>query len=337
MKTHRPIVHLTLPILFLAALTAISAGAQTQTCFTTCPAGATCIDPQDDTWTTLGTTKVDFSNFGSINLTNLLGGTPTSTVVNFNGSPLSSSLGQADTLLSRGLTVVSGTNYSACLSIKGLHLVSSADIQIQGGDTFSVDVQLSNQDGTGHLDFSQTSSDGGTYSSTFNVTPVFTFTDTSNPGALPITVDCADPTYSCTFPLAGGGNWLFTSQTGFDPQSQGVPAVPAGVRIGNGYTTVGRKRFGGIQVGCGGTRSAGYHCNPPDQQDEAHGFIAQASGHNVQPPNDCAQPSSLPSTSGSTFTATGTTGTIGTGTGTTDTATILCDVNLTTTSPSIRR
>jgi hypothetical protein len=77
-----------------------------------------------------------------------------------------------------------------------------------------------------------------------------------------------------------------TSTTGFDPQSQGIPIVPSGVVVG-GYTTVGRPRSGGIQVGCGGTKSTGYGCG---QNNELHGegSIGQAI-HGTKPPNDCAQ------------------------------------------------
>jgi hypothetical protein len=86
--------------------------------------------------------------------------------------------------------------------------------------------------------------------------------------------------------MGGAGNWVQTSSTGFDPQSQGIPIVPSGVQIG-GYTTVGRPRFGGIQVGCGGTKSTGYGCG---QNNELHGegSIGQQI-HGTKPPNDCAQ------------------------------------------------
>ena len=270
-------------ILFVMTIAAPTASAQT-----TIPA-------EDDTWITGNSTKVDFSNFGNIDLASLLGSAPVSTIVNFNGVPLNSSLGKADTLLARGAVTVSGNKYSASLSLKGLHLSSSPDMQLQNGHVVHVDVTLATQGGSGHLDFTQTSSDGGTYSSSFDVTPIFTFTDTSNPGS-PVVVDCSNSNYSCSFPMAGGGNYLFTSQSGFDPSTQGIPTVPSGVQVGS-YTTVGRPQYGGIQVGCGGTRSAGYHCNNQDQQDELHGILGQGAGHNVAPANDCAQAQPAPSPS----------------------------------------
>ena len=283
MKAYRHL-HLILAATLLVTITAIPVGAQVS------------VPAQDDTWTTNINTQVDFSNFGSIDLTSLLGGTPTSTVVNFTGVPLSSAIGQADTLLSRGAIVnATGSKYSASLSLQALHLSSTADITLQNSrNTYHVDVQLADQSGGGHLDFTQTSSDGGTYSSSFDVHPVLVFTNTFDTTQQPITVNCTDTKYNCNFPMSGGGNWLFTSQSGFDPSSQGIPTVPSGVQLGS-YTTVGRARYGGIQVGCGGTRGTSYHCNSQDQQDELHGILGQANGHDVQPPNDCASSSTSPS------------------------------------------
>src|SRR5690348_8894739 len=100
--------------LLLAAIAALPASAQT-------------IPAEDDTWITGSNTKVDFSNFGNINLGQLLGSPPVSSVVTFTGVPLNSSLGKADTLLSRGAVTVSDS-FSATLSLKALNLASSPDI-----------------------------------------------------------------------------------------------------------------------------------------------------------------------------------------------------------------
>jgi hypothetical protein len=111
-----------------------------------------------------------------------------------------------------------------------------------------------------------------------------------------------------------------TSSTGFDPQSQGIPIVPSGVQIG-GYTTVGRGRFGGIQVGCGGTKSSGYGCG---QNNELHGEGSAGQAiHGTKPPNDCAappppppspSPTPIPSSGGCFSTTPGTGCTMKTGT-----------------------
>jgi hypothetical protein len=262
----------TLAALLFAAVTAISANAQT-------------IGAEDDTWVTGSGTQVDFAHFGNLNITQLLGSQPVNSVVSFTGTPLNSSLGQADTLVARGATTVSGT-FSATLSIKGLSLASSPDLTLQDGRVYHVAVALATQSGSGRIDFTSTTSEGGTYSSNFDVTPVFTLTNVNDPTESVHTINCStDPGVSCSFPINGSGNWVKTSTTGFDPQSQGIPIVPSGVQVG-GYTTTGKARSGGIQVGCGGTKSTGYGCG---QNNELHGEGSAGQAiHGTKPPNDCA-------------------------------------------------
>lgn len=261
-----------LATILLVAVTAVSANAQN-------------IPGEDDTWVTGNGTQVDFSNFGNVNISQLLGSLPNNTVVSFNGVPLNSSLGQADTLVSRGAVTIS-SNFSASLSLKGLSLASSPDMTLQDGRVFHVTATLANQSGTGSISFTTTTSEGGTYSSSFTVTPILTFTNVNNPADVH-TVDCSSSSNACSFPITGSGNWVQTSSTGFDPQSQGIPIVPSGVQVG-GYTTVGRPQFGGIQVGCGGTKSTGYGCG---QNNELHGEGSAGQAiHGTKPPNDCAAP-----------------------------------------------
>ena len=266
-------LRLTLATLLFAAVTAVSAHAQS-------------IGAEDDTWITGSGTQVDFSNFGNLNISQMLGSQPVNSVVSFTGVPLSSSLGTADTLVSRGSTTISD-RFSASLSLKGLTLGSSPDLTLQDGRVYHVTVTLATQSGTGQINFTSTTSEGGPYSSSFVVTPIFTLTNVNNPGEPAHTINClSDPGVTCSFPINGSGNWVQTSTTGFDPQSQGIPIVPSGVQVG-GYTTVGHARSGGIQVGCGGTKSGGYGCG---QNNELHGegSIGQAI-HGTKPPNDCAQ------------------------------------------------
>jgi hypothetical protein len=276
----------TLITLLFAAVTVVSANAQT-------------IGAEDDTWITGSGTQVDFSNFGKISISQLLGSQPVNSIVSFTGVPLSSSLGLADTLVARG-SVTIADRFSTTLSIKGLSLSSSPDMALQDGRTYHVAVSLATQSDTGTINFTSTSSEGGTFSSSFTVTPIFTFTNVNNPNEAPHTINCSDSGSACSFPMGGSGNWVQTSSTGFDPQSMGIPIVPSGVQIG-GYTTVGKPRYGGIQVGCGGTKSAGYGCG---QNNELHGegSIGQQL-HGTKPPNDCAtspapQPSPTPIPSG---------------------------------------
>lgn len=263
-------LRMTLVTLLFAAVTVVSANAQT-------------IPAEDDTWITGSGTQVDFSNFGNVNITQLLGSQPVNSVVSFIGVPLNSSLGLADTLVARGSATIAD-RFSATLSIKGLGLGSSPDMTLQNGRVYHVAVSLATQSDTGTINFTTTTSEGGTFSSSFTVTPILTFTNVNPPNDIH-TVDCSDPNNACSFPMGGAGNWVQTSSTGFDPQSQGIPIVPSGVQVG-GYTTVGRPRFGGIQVGCGGTKSSGYGCG---QNNELHGegSIGQQI-HGTKPPNDCA-------------------------------------------------
>ncbi|HZI56381.1 MAG TPA: hypothetical protein VFF39_06375, partial [Verrucomicrobiae bacterium] len=85
---------ITLVTLLFVAVTAVSANAQN-------------LPAEDDTWVTGSGTQVDFANFGNLNIGQMLGSNPVNTVVTFAGVPLSSSLGQADTLVSRGSATVS--------------------------------------------------------------------------------------------------------------------------------------------------------------------------------------------------------------------------------------
>ncbi len=268
----RRYLYITLAALLFAATTSVSANAQT-------------IGAEDDTWITGSGTQVDFSNFGKISISQLLGSQPVNSIVSFTGVPLNSSLGSADTLVARG-SVTIADKFSTTLSIKGLSLSSSPDMTLQDGRTYHVAVSLATQSDTGTINFTSTSSEGGTFSSSFTVTPIFTFTNVNNPNEAPHTINCSDSGSACSFPMGGSGNWVQTSSTGFDPQSMGIPIVPSSVQIG-GYTTVGKPRFGGVQVGCGGTKSAGYGCG---QNNELHGegSIGQQL-HGTKPPNDCAQ------------------------------------------------
>jgi hypothetical protein len=265
-------LRITLVAFTFVALTLVSAHAQT-------------IPAEDDAWVTGSGTQIDFSNFGTVNITQMLGSQPVNSVVSFTGVPINqSALGSADTLISRGATTAA-SQFTAPLSIKGLSLGSSPNMTLQDGRVYHVAVSLATQSDTGTMNFTTTTSEGGTFSSSFTVTPILTFTNVNNPNEAPHTVNCANA--GCSFPMNGSGNWVktTTSGTGFDPQSMGIPIVPQGVQVG-GYTTTGKGRSGGIQVGCGGTKAAGYGCG---QNNELHGqgSLGQAI-HGTKPPNDCS-------------------------------------------------
>ena len=115
----RRYLYITLAALLFAATTAVSANAQT-------------IGAEDDTWITGSGTQVDFSNFGKISISQVLGSQPVNSIVSFTGVPLNSSLGSADTLVARG-SVTIADKFSTTLSIKGLSLSSSPDMMLQDG------------------------------------------------------------------------------------------------------------------------------------------------------------------------------------------------------------
>src|SRR5437764_2542187 len=212
------LLRLTFGALLLAAMAALPATAQN-------------IPAEDDTWITGGNTKVDFSNFGNIDIGKLLGSPPVSSVVTFTGAPLNSSLGKADTLLSRGAVTVSDS-FSATLSLKALSLASSPDVTLQDGRVYHLTATLATQDGGGQLDFTRTSSDGGTYNSSFIVTPILTFTNVNDPSEPPHSINClTDSNSSCSFPMHGAGNWLLPSQSCLDHQWQCRPGVPSGIQL----------------------------------------------------------------------------------------------------------
>lgn len=244
------------------------------------PAGAQTIPAQDNTWVTGNGAQVDFSNFGSVNIQTLLGAAPTNSVVTFNGVPLSSSLGSADTIVQSGqVDVTSGTNRSN-VTLEALSMASNPDMTLTDGRVYHVTVSLAHS-GTGYADFTRTAgTDGGTYDSSFTVVPILTFTNVSNPNDKK-SVDCSQPGNTCSFSMTGsGGNWVLSSSTGFDPMSLGIPTVPSGVNVG-GYTTVGRPRYGAIYPGV--AHSGGSYTITGNSEVESAGN----SWHKPTPPTDC--------------------------------------------------
>jgi hypothetical protein len=261
--------HSKVPCLVLAALllAAISAGAQT-------------IPAQDNAWVTGNGAQINFSQFGNVNLTTVLGSAPTNSVVTFSGVPLNSQLGSADTIVQTSqVDVTSGTN-NATLMLEALSMASSPDLTTQDGRVFHITVSLAFA-GSGSASFTRTAgTDGGTYNSSFTVTPVLVFTNVAN-GNDKHTVDCSQQSNSCSFVMGGtGGNWVLSSTTGFDPMSLGIPAVPSGVQIGS-YTTIGRPRYGALYPGVV-HGSSGYSVSGNNEVENAG-----SSWHKPNPPQDC--------------------------------------------------
>jgi hypothetical protein len=264
-----------LAALFLAAITVISANAQV-------------IPAQDNTWTTGNGAQMDLSHFGNVNLTTLLGSAPTNSVVTFNGVPLSSQIGQADTLVrTEQIDVTSGTN-STNLTLEALSMASNPDLGLQDGRVYHITLGLAFA-GSGTASFTRVNSDGGTYDSSFTVTPILTFTNVGTPHDVH-TVDCSQQANACSFVMGGtGGDWTLSQTGGFDPATLGIPIVPAGVQLG-GYTTVGRPRNNAIYPGVAGSRSGGFHPSPNNEIENAG-----QQWHRPNPPTDCATKAPAPS------------------------------------------
>jgi hypothetical protein len=234
---------------------------------TVIPATAQVIPAQDHPWVTNGGAQIDFSAFGNVNLTNLLGSAPVNSIVTFDGTPLNSQLGAADTLVrTEQVDVTSGTS-STTVTIEALSMASNPDLAVRDGRVFHVTITLA-YPGTGSASFTRATSDGGSYNSSFTVTPILTFTNTRNSSDA-YKVDCSQVANACSFVIGGTGNsWTLSGSTGFDPAALGLPVVPAGVQIGS-YVTVGRPRFGAIYPGIGGTKSGGYCVVPNPELENA--------------------------------------------------------------------
>jgi hypothetical protein len=244
---------------------------------------------QDNTWVTGNGAQIDFSNFGNVNLTQVLGSAPTNSVVTFSGVPLSSQLGSADTIVtSSQVDVTSGTN-RATLTLQALSMASNPNLTVQDGRVFHVTVSLAHS-GSGYADFTRTAgTDGGTYDSSFTVTPILTFTNVNNSSDVH-TVDCSQSANTCSFSMTvSGGNLVLSSSTGFDPMSLGIPTVPSGVQVG-GYTTIGRSRYNAIYPGVV-HGSSGYSVSPNNEVENAG-----SSWHKPNPPTDCKSTSTTSST-----------------------------------------
>lgn len=257
-------LRLTFTILSLAALTALSASAQI-------------IPAQDNPWTTNNATQIDFSNFGSVNLTIFFGSSPTNSVVTFVGTPLNSQLGTADTLVrSEQVDVTTGAN-STTITVEALSLASSPNLTLADGRVYHITTSLA-YPGTGTGTFTRLNSDGGTYDSSFTVTPIFKFTNVNNANDVQ-TIDCSQSANSCSFAMSGSGNpWTLSQQGGFDPSTMNIPVVPSGVVVGS-YTTVGRPQFNAIYPGIAGSKATGY-TSPIQQEMETAGNT----WHKVAPP-----------------------------------------------------
>jgi hypothetical protein len=115
-------------------------------------------------------------------------------VVNFTGEPIPSFDGQptggADTIVERQANAIlpgNGSSDTVPIEIVALSLVSTEPITVtfNGGQNpteYDVHVELSGAPSLGSMQINQQTAEGGSYSASLNVCPIFTFTQVGNPG-----------------------------------------------------------------------------------------------------------------------------------------------------------
>ncbi len=245
-------------------------------------AQSTSIPHGDDGWVTQGggLTTIDLSSFPVSSV--FPGGSITgSSVVNLKGSPLdSTNLGSIDTLVSRttDLSLATGGSGDVNITVRAISMVSDAStVTISGHGTYSLGVALSPtavSSGTMHVTLSNTN--GGTFTSSFDVIPKLTFTNVSNPSDV-VTLDCG-VTHGCSsLSLSSTGTgWARASglSGGFSATTAGVTPIRSGVTV-NGYTTVGNSNF------YPGFSSVSPYPTAPGSHS------ALTASHSTTPPRDC--------------------------------------------------
>jgi hypothetical protein len=266
----------------------------------------------DDGWTTpSGATQVNLGNMSAVMSalgSPIVGGD----TVYVQGSALnSSSLGSMDTIMARG-AIASG---SGTLTIIGLNLVSSSNIELENGEVFSMQLCLSDTASpTGSITLTQVNGDGGTFASSFEVTPKLVFTNVNNHSDV-LTVDCASGGCGTISMSVSGAGYAQTGGPGnFNPNNEGIPIMPTGnVTVANcgGTHTVSLNGASGFYPGWTETSGGSYAARPLHRRAKSQpvNMIMAATGgtfnpspinhgvagsnHQVKPPQDClpTQPS----------------------------------------------
>jgi hypothetical protein len=257
------------------------------------PLAAQSFSAGDDSWTTPsgGQTQVDLNDFPGA-LTALGSPVVSGSTVNLQGSPLnSSSIGQADTVLSRG-AIASG---SGSLTIAALNLTSSSNVVLQDGRQYSLQVCLSDTSQTaGTITLSPANGDGGTFNSSFTVLPKLVFTNVSN-SSDKVRIDCGGGGCNPLSLSSSNTGWVQTGGPGnFSPSAKGIPGLPTGnVTVNNcdGTHTVGFSSNGhsGFYPGWTASSSSGFPSSGANEIKSAGN-----SWHKPNPPTDCATTSATP-------------------------------------------
>jgi hypothetical protein len=173
------------------------------------------------------------------------------------GKPLSSELGNIDTIIHRPKDIVlRAKKGSGPLQIAALSLESDKPVKI-GDKSYQLRVGLSETQKPGRITVTQTGKDKGTFSASFPVAPKLVFTPEG--GGEAVTIDCG------AVPCGKGGKgFLLTTRAtpwhlkGVSTESdalvqQKVTTIKAGVRLGGdgsaAFTTTGSSNFvAGVQI-----------------------------------------------------------------------------------------
>jgi len=230
---------LSIPRLAILALVLVAAA----------PLAAQTYPASNDGWTTPGggQTIVDLSGFP---IASVLGSAPVSNTVSMKGKPLdSANLGSIDTLLERGSTTLSGGTGTGNLQLVALSLTSEANVQLQDGRAYRLDlVRSPTASAVGSITLSTTNSDGGTFSSGFDVLPKLTFTNVNSPFDV-VNIDCAGGGCTTIHFTSSNSGWVHPGGSGnFDPNAKGITPINSGITV-QGYTTIGRPSSGALYPG----------------------------------------------------------------------------------------
>jgi hypothetical protein len=205
-----------LPAMVLAMLLALAAA----------PLAAQSFSAGDDAFNTeaAGTTTVDVSQFpGALSALGspIVGGN----VVSLGGVSLSSSMGPSvDSIVHRG-TITSG---SGSLTLTALNMKSLADVVLQDGRHYTLDVCLSDTSASaGSISLTSTSGDGGTFNSSFNVIPKLVFINTANHNDV-IRIDCGVAKCNLNISSSNSGYVHTGGPNSFNPGTEGINTLPTG-------------------------------------------------------------------------------------------------------------
>jgi hypothetical protein len=212
------------------------------------PLGAETLPATNDGWTTPGggQTLVDLSGFP---VASILGSAPVSNSVSMKGKPLdSTNLGSIDTLLERGAVTLTSNVGTGTLQVVALSLTSESNVTLHDGRVYRLDLVRSPTLGAvGSITVTRTNSDGGTFSSGFDVLPKLTFTNVNPPFDV-VNIDCAGGGCSPFHMTSSNSGWVNPSTGGFDPNAKGITPINAGIAV-QGYTTIGRPSSGATYPG----------------------------------------------------------------------------------------